>query len=105
MIHTSRLAPRIESFRPVGNKLLLRRHPREKKSGSIPLPSIASHSEMAEFTVLQVGPKVEKADVKPGDVVLAPCQLQFTKVELGEGQQAEPLEIAPWDLLAAVIPA
>lgn len=98
MIHRSSLSPRIANFTPTGSKLLLRRHARSEKVGAILIPQIAARTEMAKFDVVKAGPKAQH--VRAGDVVLAPCQLQFGRIELDD----EKLEIATEDLMAAVIP-
>lgn len=92
------MLPQIENFRPLGNKLLLSRHERADKIGDIYIPQTAGRTDMAHFTVLKTGKDCEACN--PGDVVLAPCQMSFTKIEMA----GEKLEIAAEDLMTAVIP-
>jgi hypothetical protein len=99
MIHRSSLNPTIASFKPVGDKLLLRRHPLADKIGEIVLPGNARHTDLCRFDVIDVGPKCEA--VKAGDIALAPRQLTFGKVSLN----GEDLEVAPEGLMSAFIPA
>jgi len=98
-IHRSSLNPRIESFTPVGDRVLLRRHARPDKVGSIHLPTNTAHVDLAKFDVIAAGPKCES--VKPGDIALAPAQLTFGRVEV----RGEELEVAPEKILSAFIPA
>ena len=99
MFHRTSLAPVIKTFRPIGDRVLLRRHERAEKVGSIVMPTNAMHVDQAKFDVIKTGPKCES--VKPGDIALAPGQLSFGKVTVG----TEELEVAPESLLTAYIPA
>jgi len=99
MINRSTLTPVITKFTPVGDHVLVRRHERAEKVGSIVMPTNAMHVGQARFDVLKTGPKC--VSVKPGDIAFAPAQLSFGKVTVG----TEELEVAPESLLTAYIPA
>lgn len=99
MIHRSSLNPIITSFSPIGDKVLMRRHKRPTETGGIVLPGNARHTDLAKFDVIAIGPKCE--NVKPGDIALAPTQLNFGIVEVN----GESLEVAPQKILSAYIPS
>jgi co-chaperonin GroES (HSP10) len=97
--HNSSLDPVITTFRPVGDKVLLRRHARPAEVGGIFIPKTAMHVDQAKFDVIAIGPKCENVHV--GDIALAPCQMAFSKVNVN----GESLEVASEKILTAYIPA
>lgn len=99
MLNRSSLNPSVETFSPIGDRLLLRRHKRPTEVGGIVLPTNARHVDQAKFDVIKAGSKCSA--VKPGDVAIAPAQLAFAKVRVGD----EELEVAPESILTAFIPA
>lgn len=97
--HRTSIHPRIATFRLIGDKVLLRRHPRPSEAAGILLPSTVSHTDLAKFDVVSIGPKCHV--VSPGDIALAPAQLAFGIVDLSGVE----MEIAPESILSAFIPA
>lgn len=97
--HRTSLHPRISSFRPVGDKVLLRRHPRPSESSGIVIPTTAGHTDLARFSVVDTGPKCQF--VAQGDIALAPAQLAFGIVDLNGVE----MEIAPEHILSAYVPS
>jgi co-chaperonin GroES (HSP10) len=95
----SSLDPAITAFRPIADKVLLRRHARPSEVGGIFIPKIAMHVDQAKFDVIAIGPKCDQVHV--GDIALAPCQMAFPKINLN----GESLEVAPEKTLTAYIPA
>lgn len=98
-IHRSSLNPTLPGFRPVGDKVLMRRHARPAESGGIVMPTNARFTDLAKFDVIRVGPKCVSVSI--GDIALAPAQLAFGKVNVA----GEELEVAPESILSAFIPA
>jgi hypothetical protein len=80
------LNPRVLSVRCIGSNLLVKRQEDAEKVGALFMPDNQKHVGLAKFDVIAVSPKVaQEYGIKPGDVVYAPRQLGFQRVELPEG--------------------
>lgn len=94
MIHHSSLNPTIKKFRPVYDRILLRRHKRPEEVGGILMPHNARFTDLAKFDVIACGGQCKQ--VSPGDTAFAPTQLAFAKVNVN----GEELEVAPESVMS-----
>lgn len=77
------LNPQIESVRPTGTKILVRRQKDDVKAGEIWLPENRPHVGLAKFDVIAVSEKVRgEYAIRAGDIVHAPRVLGYQRVEL-----------------------
>ncbi|MDE2102723.1 MAG: hypothetical protein KGL39_36095 [Patescibacteria group bacterium] len=90
------LNPKVSSFRPTGQKILVRPQDGAREVGGIWLPDNQVKVGLGRGDVLAVGEKVEH--VAPGDVVLFPIQLGFNRVEV-DGKDCR---VVPMDSVYAV---
>lgn len=96
-IYRSTIHSKVKSFRPVGDRVLIRKVDKAQMAGVIHLPQKAVNTEAQEGIVVEVGPKVKL--VKKGDTVFLPRQLTFQPVEMG----GEILHIVPVEQLLAKV--